>query len=265
MTVAMRLTGCQIAGTDSAMLEPHPAGLEKHAPIHDQLRRPDRPEQNIFLRAVGPADLQHAFAPDQFRPDRHGPPGDLPITGRDGFRAMRTTPPRLFPALLATPRRPASISWEILWCRRSWPSGPAYDGSQPGVPAGRLVCFSVFGTLKADGSPFGGGDCPGGTDVNGRSYTGLAMTSAGRRGCGTLNVPTPLQLSWATSQDLRRRCQERTSLRRRVWATNDGLNDGQFPMAPGPQRGWSWSCRCGRGLRSVSESEADQYQDRSEL
>ncbi|HET9220512.1 MAG TPA: carboxypeptidase regulatory-like domain-containing protein, partial [Terriglobia bacterium] len=56
-----------------------------------------------------------------------------------------------------------------------WPSGPAYDGSQAGVPAGRLMCFSVFGDVKADGSPFGQADCPGGTDVNGRAYNGVAL------------------------------------------------------------------------------------------
>ena len=60
-----------------------------------------------------------------------------------------------------------------------WPSGAAYDGSQAGVPAGRLMCFSVFGGVKADGSPFGAGDCPGGTDVFGRSYAGVALLPPG--------------------------------------------------------------------------------------
>jgi hypothetical protein len=60
-----------------------------------------------------------------------------------------------------------------------WPDGSAYDGSQAGVPAGRLVCFSVFGAVKADGKPFGAADCPGGTDVNGRAYQGLAMLPTG--------------------------------------------------------------------------------------
>jgi hypothetical protein len=60
-----------------------------------------------------------------------------------------------------------------------WPDGSPYDGSKPGVPAGRLVCFSIFGTLKADGSPFGGGDCPGGVDVSGRAYNGVAIAPPG--------------------------------------------------------------------------------------
>jgi hypothetical protein len=41
------------------------------------------------------------------------------------------------------------------------------------------MCFSLFGTVKADGSPFGAGDCPGGTDQNGRSYTGVALLPPG--------------------------------------------------------------------------------------
>jgi hypothetical protein len=61
----------------------------------------------------------------------------------------------------------------------SWPSGAAYNGSQAGVPAGRLMCFSIFGNTKADGSPFGAADCPGGTDGNGRSYAGVALLPSG--------------------------------------------------------------------------------------
>jgi hypothetical protein len=49
----------------------------------------------------------------------------------------------------------------------TWLSGAPYTG--------RLVCFSVFGTVKADGSPFGAADCPSGTDANGRTYTGVAI------------------------------------------------------------------------------------------
>jgi hypothetical protein len=49
----------------------------------------------------------------------------------------------------------------------TWPDGSPYTG--------RLVCFSVFGNVKVDGSPFTGADCPSGTDVNGQAYTGAAM------------------------------------------------------------------------------------------
>ena len=65
-----------------------------------------------------------------------------------------------------------------------WPDGSPYDGSRPGVPAGRLVCFSIFGNQKADGSPFGAADCPSGVDVNGRSYAGLALLPPGGRVVG---------------------------------------------------------------------------------
>jgi hypothetical protein len=41
------------------------------------------------------------------------------------------------------------------------------------------MCFSLFGTVKADGSPFGGADCPGGTDISGRSYAGVALLPPG--------------------------------------------------------------------------------------
>ena len=54
------------------------------------------------------------------------------------------------------------------------PTTPSVDfGGNPLAPArwqsgatpytGRLVCFSLFGTVKADGSPFGAADCPSGT------------------------------------------------------------------------------------------------------
>jgi hypothetical protein len=39
------------------------------------------------------------------------------------------------------------------------------QGSAGGAYTGNLRCFSVFGTIKADGSPFGSTDCPGGIAV----------------------------------------------------------------------------------------------------
>jgi hypothetical protein len=53
-----------------------------------------------------------------------------------------------------------------------WPNS---SSTNPNPYTGRLVCFSVFGTMKLDGSPFGAGDCPSGTDNAGRAYTGVAM------------------------------------------------------------------------------------------
>ena len=53
----------------------------------------------------------------------------------------------------------------------SWPDGTPYTG--------RLVCFSVFGSVKLDGSPFSSADCPGGVDSVGRAYNAVAMTPSG--------------------------------------------------------------------------------------
>jgi hypothetical protein len=52
-----------------------------------------------------------------------------------------------------------------------WPDGTPYTG--------RLVCFSVFGTVKTDGSPFGPADCPSGVDSAGNAYAGVAMSPPG--------------------------------------------------------------------------------------
>ena len=56
-----------------------------------------------------------------------------------------------------------------------WPDGTAYTG--------RLVCYSIFGNIKADGSPFTTGtnspDCASGTDSAGRAYSAVAMGPSG--------------------------------------------------------------------------------------
>ena len=52
-----------------------------------------------------------------------------------------------------------------------WPDGTPY--------AGRLVCYSIYGTTKLDGSPFGSADCPSGVDSSGRAYTAVAMNPPG--------------------------------------------------------------------------------------
>jgi hypothetical protein len=52
-----------------------------------------------------------------------------------------------------------------------WPDGTPYTG--------RLVCFSMFGTVKTDGSPFSSADCPSGVDSAGNAYTGVAMLPGG--------------------------------------------------------------------------------------
>src|SRR4030095_5246905 len=68
----------------------------------------------------------------------------------------------------ANPTRPSVDFSGLPLAPTVWQSGAPYTG--------RLVCFSVFGTVKADGSPFGSGDCPSGTDIHGTAYTGVAMS-----------------------------------------------------------------------------------------
>jgi hypothetical protein len=67
----------------------------------------------------------------------------------------------------------------------SWPDGTPYTG--------RLVCFSVFGNVKAGGSPFTQADCPGGVDSAGNAYTGIAMFP----GTGTWDAKRPTQFNSA--------------------------------------------------------------------
>ncbi|HLQ78178.1 MAG TPA: TonB-dependent receptor [Terriglobia bacterium] len=52
-----------------------------------------------------------------------------------------------------------------------WPDGTPYTG--------RLVCFSVFGNVKTDGTPFTAADCPSGTDSAGNAYTAVPMFPSG--------------------------------------------------------------------------------------
>jgi hypothetical protein len=59
-----------------------------------------------------------------------------------------TTPTRAVVDLLGNPRNPGAL-----------PNGQAYTGNQG------LRCFSVYGSVKADGSPFTAADCPGGTII----------------------------------------------------------------------------------------------------
>ena len=56
-----------------------------------------------------------------------------------------------------------------------WPDSSFSGGVCSKPYTGRLVCFSVFGNVKADGSPFTNNDCPSGTDGKGLAYTGVAM------------------------------------------------------------------------------------------
>jgi hypothetical protein len=55
-----------------------------------------------------------------------------------------------------------------------WPDNTPYTG--------RLICFSVFGNVKTDGSAFTQADCPSGTDSSGRAYVGQAMFPTGTAG-----------------------------------------------------------------------------------
>ena len=59
-----------------------------------------------------------------------------------------------------------------------WPDSTFSGGACSKPYTGRLVCFSVFGTVKADGNPFTANDCPSGTDSKGLAYTGVPMYPA---------------------------------------------------------------------------------------
>ena len=65
----------------------------------------------------------------------------------------------------------------------SWPDGTPYTG--------RLVCFSVFGNVKLDGTPFSSADCPSGVDSNGNAYNAVAMAAPG----GTWDPKRPTQFN----------------------------------------------------------------------
>ncbi|MBI2150145.1 MAG: carboxypeptidase regulatory-like domain-containing protein, partial [Acidobacteria bacterium] len=73
----------------------------------------------------------------------------------------------------ANPTRPAVDFEGRPLAPAAWPNGVPYTG--------RLACFSVFGTVKADGSPFSAADCaPAGlTDVSGRPYSVVAYMPPG--------------------------------------------------------------------------------------
>ena len=79
-----------------------------------------------------------------------------------------------FPSLGANPTW-ASVDAVGKPARPVWPDSNFSGGVCSRPYTGRLVCFSVFGTVKADGSPFTANDCPSGTDGKGLAYTGLSM------------------------------------------------------------------------------------------
>ena len=76
------------------------------------------------------------------------------------------------PSLGANPTIPAVDVFGNPLSPEFWPDSSA---SSPRPYTGRLICFSVFGNAKLDGSSFGPSDCPSGTDIAGRAYTGVAM------------------------------------------------------------------------------------------
>ena len=83
--------------------------------------------------------------------------------------------------------------------------------------------------MKADGSPFGGGDCPGGTDINGRSYTGLAITPPGGALLWDTKRPNATASSLAYfSKILAEMPRANEFAANGFGVTNDGLNEASF-------------------------------------
>ena len=64
-----------------------------------------------------------------------------------------------FPTFGANPSLPSIDSSGNPLRPQFWPE---HSSANPQPYTGRLICFSIFGTVKADGSPFGGNDCPSG-------------------------------------------------------------------------------------------------------
>jgi hypothetical protein len=153
----------------------------------------------------------------------------------------------------ANPTRPAVDFDGRPLAPAAWLSGAAYTG--------RLVCFSVFGTVKADGSPFGAADCPSGTDVAGRSYTGLAVTPPAG---ALLWDPRRPAASAAALGYFRKLLQEMPRANNFQAGTNDGLNTASFQWLLGRSGGNDLAIgTAGGGLNALVGSAA--YQDRKQF
>jgi len=87
-----------------------------------------------------------------------------PVANATTFPSLGANPTWPSVDVLGNPSRPVC-----------WPDSTFVGGVCSKPYTGRLVCFSVFGNQKADGSPFTDGDCPSGTDSKGLAYTGVAM------------------------------------------------------------------------------------------
>ena len=83
----------------------------------------------------------------------------------------------VFPNLGANPAWPSVDALGHPLAPPAWPDSTfnSLTNTYSKPYTGRLVCFSVFGTVKADGSPFTSADCSSGVDSKGLPYTGVAM------------------------------------------------------------------------------------------
>jgi hypothetical protein len=103
----------------------------------------------------------------------------------------------------------------------NWQSGAAYTG--------RMVCFSIFGTVKADGSPFGAADCPSGTDVNGQAFTGVALIPPGAASLWDTKRPTAAAAAQGYFAKLLQKMPRANEFASQAFgSTIDGLNTASF-------------------------------------
>jgi hypothetical protein len=151
--------------------------------------------------------------------DPSNEPQQYPVTPASGASRRSVNPD-------GSPLRPSAM-----------PDGSPYTG--------RLICFSVFGSVKVDGSAFGPGDCPGrncGDEL--RPALGFAPCFAGRD-----RVYSQAPQLHAASELL---C-----------GYGRWLEYGHFPLGAWLERSRRRQCRGRRG--GFREPQADQHQDRPQF
>ena len=135
--------------------------LVQPEPDHRQLRWTNHQKQNVLFRALRYAAGQSQNIVIHSGVDRCGSSGHLAILGGMESGPALLADPTSFASAGATPTgTAASVNFD------GSPLAPNYNPTGGSYTLGGLRCFSVFGNVKADGTPFGApSDCPGGTPV----------------------------------------------------------------------------------------------------